>query len=359
MRKGLFLSIVALAALSSCSQEDNINNINEELVPIEIGTSNEIVAEQVLSRAPLDKWSNTTVGLFALGKNSENWIVDEKVDEPSVLWNNVTGTITGEANTSISVDIDDNALKYYPKKSTIQYSFYGYYPTVKDLPGLTTAVNNNNVVANYTIDGSQDIIWGKAVAEDVADVPGYSAEYFRQEGAEIPEIEFNHKLTQLVFQFKREIRFEPGQTIKVDRIEVYNTPNKLTLTIAERGKDASFIGNLTPVEGSESTLSVNIAAESDNSITASDNAKIVGEPIMLYSGTNTLKFDGGIVLVDGNGSQMTKDPIPFTVTLGGTDAFEQGASYKVEFTIADLKPIYVNAKLIPWKDKGKIDGGTI
>lgn len=80
---------------------------------------------------------------------------------------------------------------------------------------------------------------------------------------------------------------------------------------------------------------------------------------MLYSGTNTLKFDGGIVLVDGNGSQMTKDPIPFTVTLGGETAFEQGASYKVEFTIADLKPIYVNAKLIPWKDKGKIDGGTI
>ena len=89
--------------------------------------------------------------------------------------------------------------------------FYGSYPYSEEVT-YTSTPESHRAVVNYTLDGTQDIVWGRATLEDKF---AYSARYFREQGADaqIPIIGANsvdeegnphpgmkHLLTRLKFQ---------------------------------------------------------------------------------------------------------------------------------------------------------------
>jgi hypothetical protein len=99
------------------------------------------------------------------------------------------------------------------------YNFYGYYPK---LGSQTTTITANTVeVSNYLIDGSQDLIWGRAHPEDAEPVTGandadpYCAKYIRLKrkvvgetniAAHYPKMKFDHQFVQFNFFVKAALK---------------------------------------------------------------------------------------------------------------------------------------------------------
>lgn len=368
MNRIFLYSAALITLLGSCTKENGNGNLDSnELVPIQIGAGNQISTDVQVSsrtsRAPLDEWKETTVGLFALAKNATAWNIDDPRTNPSVLWNDARGTITGAAETTVDVTVDfdtnddgtDDIERYYPKAGTMNYSFYGYYPTEAVTPVLAT----NNVTATCNIDGSHDLIYGNAVAEKLTGgFDGYNAVYFRIQGAQTPNIQFKHLLTQLKFRFKRETGFDEGQTIKVKNIVIENQPETLNLLIASL-EDGQTPGTLTANGGNTKEISSTTLDEVIESSAYPDTEdKGVVSSLMLFTQGAATSVYKGYVELEGNtpGSSI---PAPITINAPDAKGFEVGKAYTVSLTISDMKEIDVQATLSKWVEGTEIDGGTI
>lgn len=89
MRKSLFLAMAAVVLLAGCSKEsdgimdqgdDNgTNNVNPDAVKIELGTKGMSANVTPGTRGTLDKFNDTTVGVFAFSKNPmpASWVLTD------------------------------------------------------------------------------------------------------------------------------------------------------------------------------------------------------------------------------------------------------------------------------------------
>lgn len=365
MKKSILFSMALVAALSSCTK-DNVDNNNEnnDLVAIKLGASANVSATvSRASRTPLETLDGiTNLGLYAIAKNADAlWDIEADADDasqPVYLWRNVKGTV---ANTNVTVP---GAAQYYPRQSTNNYSFYGYYPT----ENITPVESTDKVVATYTIDGSQDIIYGKAVATALGGgQEGYNAAYIR-EGGENPSINFEHKLTQIKFNFRREEGFnddaENTQDLKVESIVFKDQPVMLDLVIADKSEATS--GDLTINDGNTDDISVTIQ-DAPVSVNVSDDegtgdvveGNVIGNPVMLFTDdATTSSYTATIVLTDNNDAPIPPVDVTFNAPVD-PGYFEAGKSYTVNILIRDFTPIVLSVSLTGWVDGGSIDGGEI
>ena len=365
MKKTFLFSMALVAALSSCTK-DNVDNNNEnnDLVAIKLGASANVSATvSRASRTPLETLDGITdLGLYAIAKNADAlWDIEADADDasqPVYLWRNVKGTV---ANTNVTVP---GAAQYYPRQSTNNYSFYGYYPT----KNITPVESTDKVVATYTIDGSQDIIYGKAVATALGGgQEGYNAAYIR-EGGENPSINFEHKLTQIKFNFRREEGFnddaENTQDLKVESIVFKDQPVMLDLVIADKSEATS--GDLTINDGNTNDISVTIQ-DAPVSVNVSDDegtgdvveGNVIGNPVMLFTDdATTSSYTATIVLTDNNDAPIPPVDVTFNAPVD-PGYFEAGKSYTVNILIRDFTPIVLSVSLTGWVDGGSIDGGEI
>ena len=180
-------------------------------VPIQFGTPD--VAQTKAS--PVDKASDLAgrwLGVFAINNDPD---ADWK-DSDNVLLNNASATYTGGDDAGslqfIGSSTKDLVTKYYPVKSDINYTFYGYYVQVgATLTDSTTPSITNGV---YYVDvefGSLDYLWAKSVAKPYTSTEGssavtykgYNAKYIRkitqadQASTYMPAFAFKH-ITSLV-----------------------------------------------------------------------------------------------------------------------------------------------------------------
>ena len=121
--------MVIAAAISSCTKENVIDGSNEgensslnPNAPIEIklGATNEV--STTVTRAAIDAWSNTKIGVFALS-TSGDWNTNGADGNPNTLWKNVDGTVAADGKVSVALNGQPG---YYPNNGTSNYSFYGY-----------------------------------------------------------------------------------------------------------------------------------------------------------------------------------------------------------------------------------------
>lgn len=364
MKKSILFSMALIAALSSCTK-DNVDNNNEnnDLVAIKLGASANVSATvSRASRASLETLDGITdLGLYAIAKNADTWDIEaasDDVSQPVYLWRNVKGTVA-TANVTVT-----GAAQYYPRQSTNNYSFYGYYPT----ENITPVESTDKVVATYKIDGSQDIIHGKAVATAlVGGQEGYNAAYIREGGGN-PSIKFEHKLTQIKFKFRREEGFnddaENTQDLKVQSIIFKNQPVMLDLVVADKSEATS--GQLTVNEKDGSNNSISVVIDSAPvSVNVSDDegtgdvveGNDIGAPVMLFTDdATTNSYTATIKLTDNNDAPIP--PVDVTFNAPST-YFEAGKSYTVNILIRDFTPIVLSVSLEPWANGGSIDGGEI
>ena len=138
---------------------------------------------------------------------------------------------------------------FYPISQFYMYEFYGYYPYAEDAhityeasaDGDGTGGPRHRATVHYTIDGTQDIIWGRATLQDKY---AYSAYYFRENpDAPMPEIGLQHMLTRLQFQVKPGEDpendgnvFEDAGKVTVKSIKILDAHSKVDLNRGRLGK---------------------------------------------------------------------------------------------------------------------------
>ena len=222
-------------------------------VPIQFGTPD--VAQTKAS--PVDKASDLAgrrLGVFAINNDPDaDWN-----ESDNVLLNNASATYTGEANAGslqfIGSSTSDLVSKYYPVKSDINYTFYGYYVQVgATLTDSTTPSITNSV---YSVDvefGSLDYLWAKSVAKDYiateGTYKGYNAKYIRkitqadQASTYMPAFAFKHITSLVSFVAKGDsadsIKDSDFADIQVCSIVVNDAVKKAKLCIANKSEIAS------------------------------------------------------------------------------------------------------------------------
>lgn len=361
MKKLLFFCMSA-AMLASCSSEEPAapgNNGNTVTNPDEIvmGVSGLNVSTSVKgTKAAINEFfEGDKFTVFGLAKNADSdWTTpDDRLFDTGYA----TGYITGGATTYTMYFVDDlDAQKhyYYPGYNGNNYSFFACFPVV-----AVPVIEANQVTSTYTVDGKTDIMWAGVSAAALNGVEGYNASYFRQPGAQKPNLNFEHQLTQLVFKFKKGDGFGTEQ-LNVRNIKINNTFGEGVLTVATTANAgtpaAQFAGS------GEQNVTMSVYNTDDDAIADATNVIILDAPAdatevgytMLVPAT-TYELEVELYTGDDVDTAVTK-----TVTVQRPDGdFLAGTKYNVTFTISGQIEIEIAEVTVePWQEE-EVDGGEI
>lgn len=384
MRKSILLAAAASAMmLAACSSEDSIAEDSRQEGPSEVeitlsaGASFSVEA----TRAALmgDDSENTAtideLGIFGLARQTQdvnhspqpvNWF-HNTLNWSDCILDNVSSRKEGN---NIKWN-DASAHYFYPITQFYAYDFYAYYP-YKDVSELNYEFNK--VSTDYEIDGTTDLIWGRATSTDPH---AYSAKFFRDNGTNattVPNISLQHMLTRLWFVVKPGESF-PGSgdytvaaRMTVDTLQVIDAVTNVNVVIAEHADlDKSLMDRITPDVWTRDTLWLKSADSEGNPITLVPvhlddnplNEQQLGESLLLYpESTYTIRLTMTMdAYTDQDEVYHPKEKfyseVPLQLLADESDSyalFEQGNSYKIKLVVYGPKEIGLRATLVPWDE---------
>ncbi len=358
----------AAVFMCACSNEVDTMGIGSEegLVEIKLGTS----AVSLDTRAAiLDDGSGTIQNLAvwcmakdAMAENldpqSIKWFGTDPENESCVIMPNVKSTVVAN---EVKWD-DPNAKYFYPVTQFYRYDFYANYPYTTDLTHTT-----NSVTANYTIDGTQDLLWGRATSNERY---AWSAKYFRANGGQTlenrPKLKLDHLLTRLVFFVQpgpavdiegakeEDLDFSAASTMTVDTLQIINAYTNLSVNIADfNNLDMDINSRLVRRNSTLGVLNLRNASGSvvdPISVPSLPSLKQQwGESIMLCPAQ---RYVVRLVLYDNTGRKHTSE-VPLTLATSETSGFERGKSYKIIITVHGPTSVTLGAALTNWDE---VDG---
>ncbi len=276
MNKYLYiLSLAGAALFSACSTSDDLSIVDSPIVDkekeaaliFEAGQNSEVPItlgigqRRGYTRAPLvsgegDIFSTEAdkyIGVFCLATDYQSsnhpienkWSADDETGL-NVRMKNVPAEVVYGAVTFRDPDNTANEKSYYyPMSNWMKYNFYAYYPW-QATTGSNLEFNSTNQQVwekYFSIDGSQDIIWGKA---NPSTDDAFSAKYFIENPlAVIPQLQFEHKLVQFKFQVKvlDESVYDDIDDVSVTDMYINNGIYQLALVVADKNTPAND-GNL-------------------------------------------------------------------------------------------------------------------
>lgn len=413
MKKMFFFALAAAGMLTACSNEDTLGGNDEQNVSeqqIRLGVASSKVQTRGTGTVggmteDENKWAGQTLWVYMLQKGSMELgyyktpadaagaavgtaVFDNKEFKAP---NTAESTVSGLATTA------DGTIAYYPVSGN--YDFWGYRvddavtgtPDVKlvdDTDTETTADQATKRVVDITIDGSQDIMAGKATpsADEVTKLGNYGQNFYSAYAARKgvqPNITFNHLLTRFTFEVRAGSKATAGagasgntEAVRVQGVSVESlTDGKLTVAYKGETKEAAdlltFTGDASPL-----TLKQR-AAGADNNAPLVDLEEValtwpadaaatvgdvlpVGEALLVAPGQTEYPLTIALAQkVKKNTTAADKEDMALeqkaTIKIDGTQKFEPGKSYKVTITVYGLEEIEVTATLVPWQDGGSID----
>lgn len=436
----LFFALAAAGMLTACSNEDTLSggekNVSDQ--QIKLGVSSSVVTTRgtgtVGGLTTEDNvWAGQTLWVYMLQKGSMDLAYYQTPDEvnggvagtavfdnkeftaPVQTMNQETGNLEGVASGVASTA--DGQIAYYPVSNN--FDFWGYRvddaaimtqnAAGENVPNVETVDDEGNVVeaaqatkrvASLAIDGSQDIMAGKAVpsTEEVNKLGNYQENFYSAYAARHdvqPNITFNHLLTRFTFEVRAGSKSAAGavtgghtEAVRVKSIAV-DSKTQGKLTVAYTGAEKTSTDLLT-FDGDATSLYLK---QRDVNSTSHNDDLVALEEVPL---TWPLDENGEAKDVDENGQPITTGDViavgeallvapgetsyPLTVDLAqkvkqnvndqaqnldlqqktnikmdGVKVFEPGKSYKVTITVYGLEEIVVTATLVPWTDGGSID----
>lgn len=413
-------AVASLGLLASCSSDDDLStggNGKDGLQKIKIGMG---VQANVATRGTgtvgavgekENTWAKQTVNVYMLNKGTLDLA---KFGEDPIYENTVLTTPADNAS-GIATELVENVpqYKYYPTTKTA-FDFWGYrlddadVTAEGDRDGSATAaaiksnkffpyISGDSLLIGFNIDGTQDIMAGKAVPteEEINKCGGeeniYSAFAARRDVQ--PNIKFEHLLSRLNFQVldgKKTETTDPDKAVKVTGITVKSkATGKLVIAYqgaettfenvsdqlivdkdADSEKDAALLKELKVKQRADGApLTQNL--EDLAPVTPAWNngmamATQVGEALLAipadkYEITINLKQK-----VQVKGDKLTPQEGDFEEkeytyeadlknTVNPEKGFEPGYSYNVTITVYGLSEIQITTTLTPWKDGGNIE----
>lgn len=413
MKKMFFFALAAAGMLTACSNEDTLGgngdqNVSEQQIRLGVASS------KVQTRGTgtvggmtedENKWAGQTLWVYMLQKGSMELgyyktpadaagaavgtaVFDNKEFKAP---NTAESTVSGLATTA------DGTIAYYPVSGN--YDFWGYRvddavagtPDVKlvdDTDTETTADLATKRVVAIEIDGSQDIMAGKATpsADEVTKLGNYGQNFYSAYAARKgvqPNITFNHLLTRFTFEVRAGSKATAGagasgntEAVRVQGVSVESlTDGKLTVAYKGETKEAAdlltFTGDASPLTlkqraaGADNNAPLVNLEEVALTWPADANATVgdvlpVGEALLVAPGQTEYPLTIALAQkVKKNTTAADKEDMALeqkaTIKIDGTQKFEPGKSYKVTITVYGLEEIEVTATLVPWQDGGSID----
>lgn len=413
-------AVASLGLLASCSSDDDLStggNGKDGLQQIKIGMG---VQANVATRGTgtvgavgekENTWAKQTVNVYMLNKGTLDLA---KFGEDPIYDNTVLTTPTDNAS-GIASELDEHGVaqyKYYPTTKTA-FDFWGYRlddadkTTAEDQAGSATAAainsgrfvpytSEDSLLIGFQIDGTQDIMAGKAVPteEEMNKCGGeeniYSAFAARRDVQ--PNIKFEHLLSRLNFQvlagaksttddntgvkvtgitvkskatgklviaYKGAAAFENvSDQLIVDKYENPETEAALykDLVVKQRTLGAPLTQNLEALEP--------VTPKWNNGMAL---ATQVGEALLAIPADKydiTINLQQKVQVKGDKNSPVDPDDFQtkdytYTAELKNTvnpdKGFEPGYSYNVTITVYGLSEIKITTTLIPWKDGGNIE----
>lgn len=394
MNKYLFiLGLVGTALFSACSSDDLMTALSPEEervlvveagmdsdIPITLGSvggrSSGMTRTPIVSTDNLFETQDGYLGVFcmAMGKQEDAPTIKNVIPASGddIHWNthiyskwmdNVPAKVTTDGSTSAVTFLDPDNMPnekecYYPFGNWYYYDFFAYYPKQND---ANVATGWSYVDVNMTIDGRQDIIWGKASGEglSVSDagktVKAFSAKYFRLAGTgTVPSFAYEHKLAQLVFYVKAHDDAVANTLntngYEVKDLKVADVYDQLLLTVASKVSSITA-GTLTIKPGSSHVTDITVRNAADDSSpfpkvianTASDTGeKLIGyamvPPSALITSKTYNQYKVKLKVEDGS-SHSYYDPAAANVDENGyriielTGTFLAGHKYEIVLEI--------------------------
>lgn len=413
MKKMFFICLAAAGMLTACSNDDTLGgngeqNVSEQQIRLGVASSKVQTRGTGTVGGMTDAenvWAGQTLWVYMLQKGSMDLAYYKApavggVATPDVeVFNNKKFTAPDAANNTKSglATTADGTIAYYPVSGN--YDFWGYRvddaagatPVVKTVDDTGAAVEANVAtkrVVDITIDGSQDIMAGKAVpsTDEVTKLGNYAdnfySAYAARKGVQ-PNITFNHLLTRFTFEVRAGSKATAGlpaggntDAVKVTGVSV-DSKTTGTLTVAYTGatKEAAelltFTGDasaLTLMQRDETVADNNAALIDLKPVTltwpATGEATVgdaikVGEALLVAPGETEypLTINLSQDVLEKVGEVKVTKPLEqkATIKMDGTKTFEPGKSYKVTITVYGIEGIEVTATLVPWADGGSID----
>lgn len=399
MKKIFAFAIAAVTMAVGCQKFQDILKPNNEPVddgnPVEIKFSTNVATVEVKGVGAFDKL-NTTQDLYIYGIATKKSDGSTKVVIENKKAN--IGAPAGEEDTWVSpsatgaLKFPNNAAYFYSGTKDV-HAFYGYYVDdacgyVLDDQGEPKEPKELNPIEptaeyklNITIDGTQDILLGKATpANDLnatVTTPDDVYSAWSARNGVTPNLVFDHALTQYTFEVKN----LGTKDLALTGVGV-TSKTKAVLTVAETqglseigtGETADSELALTNTTGdlwntevyTYTTKQMNDNGTPDDAeddfeedVTVSvkgislpkngtEYVKIENASIMTFAAQKNnvvlyLKQEG---MAHGEYRKIT---IPLNIAaLGGKEATEAGVSYNVQISIYSLEQIEINVTLNEW-----------
>ena len=376
----VFLAVGALACAVSCKKDGQVEvrPIDKDApewmkdkslpVPIEFGVSAVVSTttktDYSIEQDGLFGWDWFRYGVIALGgplgeeeaHPSINGIEAKNV--PTQMFQDGTA---GGYKTQFVDDSSNPLTFYYPIKSDVNWTFYGYY--VRNGAPRYTSADITQTSHDFTISGIEmgacDILWAKAAATEYYGHTGYNADYVRAImnqtnymylGSEwAPHLKFEHKTARFIFNVKAESAYAESTMeealVTIDDIKV----SGLSLSTATLNIKT---GALTPdVADNYGIKQVNRDETTPFQPVYNDGkGKRWGDPLFIFP-TDLVHPDIQLVMTIkafGNADFV------YTQKLKGLEVddycFKAGKSYIFNITIKSYEKIEINTEVQDWTD---------
>ena len=283
---------------------------------------------------------------------SIKWFGNQPENQTCCIMKNVKSNIVAN-----SVRWDNaNDRYFYPVTQFYRYEFYANYPYTSDVVYTETSVQ-----ARYTLDGTQDLLWGRATSD--ADY-AWSAKYFRVNGGQTeanrPKLKMEHMLTRLVFNIlpganveipgatEEEMDYTSAASMIVDTLQVCNAYTKVGICVADYKKmDMGMSDRLVTTSTKTDTLYLkgeDGAIVTPIAVPALPSKKQQwGESIMLVPSD---RYILRMVLHDNTGRKFVSEQ---PLVLSNNGGFERGKSYNINITVHGPAEVTLGAELTPWE----------
>lgn len=413
MKRIFFFALAAAGMLTACSNDDTLGgngeqNVSEQQIRLGVASSKVQTRGTGTVGGMTDAenvWAGQTLWVYMLQKGSmdlayyKSPAVGTTAAAETEVFNNKKFKAPNTADNTKSglATTADGTIAYYPVSDN--YDFWGYRvddaavggdPVVKTVDDTGAEVEANVAtkrVVDIKIDGSQDIMAGKAVpsADEVTKLGGYAENFYSAYAARKgvqPNITFNHLLTRFTFEVRAGSKATAGlpaggntEAVKVTGVSV-NSKTTGTLTVAYTGatKEAAdlltFTGDASPLklqQRSATAVDNNdplVALEPVSLTWTDENAAMgdvlkIGEALLVAPGETeyplTIALSQDVLQKVGEAKVTMPLEQKATIKMDGAKKFEPGKSYKVTITVYGLEDIRVTATLVPWADGGSID----
>ncbi len=366
-----FLSLCALTALASCSSNDDANEFN--VAEVQIGNSDVEIRLSSGARTRASIESDETgafeaqgIGVFCLAKENLsineyelpiNWSRDIPNDHWSIWMDNVkSNAVIEDSSTSIHW-ADSEAVYMYPTGNWHSYDFYAYHPYQP-----TVNLDGEVFSTDIELDGTQDVIWGRATSEASY---AFSAKYFRNPVSEVPVVKFSHRFARITFTLVAGVGKDgtttEAKTMGVKSVALINMPSKANLIIADRNNPENN-GKIT-TDWENNLIAYNLldnddqdfpelVSESNLGYWVTDEEQKLGQGFLIPVPEEGHKMQIRTILQNRSGYVFDKTEYPIDLLLKPDFKFEAGKSYNIKMIINGPESVVLKATLTGWEDAG-------